>query len=261
MERQSSSDESSVESLKFSKILLLCMHHVKAEAMLLHKEPHTESGKLLRDIILGGQDGLVNVLGILLGVAIATNDIRIVLLAGLSATFAESISMAAVAYTSTKAAMEYYEKEKQREINEIETVPEIEKQEIRDIYSKKGFAGKDLELVVERICSDKQNWLEVMMQEELKLEKPEGNPKKAAFVVGASAIAGSFLPLLPFFVLPVKTAIVATIILSAIILFIAGALKSRFTVVGWKRSGTELAIIGIVSAMVGFAIGMLLGAP
>ena len=91
MERQSSSDESSVESLKFSKILLLCMHHVKAEAMLLHKEPHTESGKLLRDIILGGQDGLVNVLGILLGVAIATNDIRIVLLAGLSATFAESI--------------------------------------------------------------------------------------------------------------------------------------------------------------------------
>ena len=175
------------------------MFQPKAQKIIFKNEPHTETGKMLRDIILGGQDGLVNVLGILLGVAIATNDIRIVLLAGLSATFAESISMAAVSYTSTKAAIQYYEKERQREIREIQEVPEIEKQEIRDIYSKKGFSGKDLGLVVEKICSNKEVWLDVMMEEELKLEKPEENPKKNALVVGVSAICGSILPLLPFF--------------------------------------------------------------
>lgn len=106
-----------------------------------------------------------------------------------------------------------------------------------------------------------QIWLEVMMAEELKLEKPDANPTKAAVVVGASAIVGSLLPIMPFFVLQPKQAIIATVVFSAIILFIAGALKSKFTVIGWKRSGMELAAIGIISALVGFAIGTLLGAP
>lgn len=62
----------------------------------------------LKDIILGGQDGLVNVLGLVLGVAGATYDTRIILISGLAGTFAESISMGAVAYTSSKAARDYY---------------------------------------------------------------------------------------------------------------------------------------------------------
>lgn len=55
----------------------------------------------LRDIILGGQDGLVNVLGVTLGIAAASGDVRLVMAGGLAATFAESFSMAAVAYTSS----------------------------------------------------------------------------------------------------------------------------------------------------------------
>ncbi len=233
----------------------------EANKIIFKNEPHAESGKLLRDIILGGQDGLVNVLGILLGVGVATNDFKIVLLAGLSATFAESISMAAVAYTSSKAAAEYYEKERQREIHEMETVPDVERQEIRDIYSRKGFAGKDLEFIVDKICANKQTWLDVMMEEELKLEKPKANPVRNAIVVGGSAIVGSILPLLPFFLFPVKTALIAAVVFSAIILFITGAIKSKFTVIGWKRSGLELAAIGTISALAGYAIGILLGAP
>ena len=76
---------------------------------------HRGSGSRLRDIILGGQDGLVNVLGVILAVASATNDVKIVLIAGLAATFAESISMAAVAYTSSKAERDYYKSEPKTE--------------------------------------------------------------------------------------------------------------------------------------------------
>ena len=72
------------------------------------KKEHDHTGSNLKDIILGGQDGLVNVLGIILGVAAATFQTKIIIVAGLAAAFAESISMAAVAYTSTDAALSYY---------------------------------------------------------------------------------------------------------------------------------------------------------
>src|SRR3989338_6542222 len=98
-------------------------------------------GSYLRDFILGGQDGLVNVLAVILGVAVATNDIRIVIIAGLAATFGESISMAAVAYTSTKAEEDYYKSELEREKREMKEMPKEERKEIQDIYHKKGFRG------------------------------------------------------------------------------------------------------------------------
>ena len=73
----------------------------------------------LSDIILGGQDGLVNTLGVILGVAAATSDPRIVIAAGMAASFAESVSMAAVAYTSRQADHALYESERAREHRHI----------------------------------------------------------------------------------------------------------------------------------------------
>jgi len=91
-----------------------------SEALHYHTrhDPHRRAS-WLSNIILGGQDGLVNVLGVVLGVAAATNDTRIVLVAGLAATFAESVSMGAVAYTSTRADSDFYESEREREYRHI----------------------------------------------------------------------------------------------------------------------------------------------
>ncbi|MBS3064736.1 MAG: VIT1/CCC1 transporter family protein [DPANN group archaeon] len=61
-------------------------------------EKHNKGASLFKDFILGGQDGLVNVLGIILGLAIGTGDIKVVIIGGLAATFAESVSMGAVAH-------------------------------------------------------------------------------------------------------------------------------------------------------------------
>ena len=99
-------------------------HHLHASL-----DPHRRSVSGLSDIILGGQDGLVNVLGVILGVAAATSDPHLVLVAGLAATFAESVSMGAVAYTSTIADADYYDSEKEREIRHIEKVPSLERDE------------------------------------------------------------------------------------------------------------------------------------
>src|SRR5258706_1285008 len=98
---------------------------------------HQEQHKLenpLRDVILGGQDGLVNALGIILGIAAVTPDVHILIATVLAATAAESISMGAVAYTSALADKDHYEGEKKKELYEIEHYPEMEKEEVRRIY-------------------------------------------------------------------------------------------------------------------------------
>ncbi|MCH7541381.1 VIT1/CCC1 transporter family protein [Patescibacteria group bacterium] len=229
-------------------------------------EPHNVSTNL-RDIILGGQDGLVNVLGIILGLAIASGDLRIILAGGLAATFAESVSMAAVAYTSTRAQQSYYESELEREKREIKEVPELEKEEIREIYRNKGFSGKLLEDVVKQITSNEKVWLDEMMKFELGLQPVE---TKYAFrsgaVVGLAALVGSLIPLIPFFFLntfqlQISQAIWVSLVISAITLFIVGAYKAKATVGDWKKSGLEIAVIGTVAALIGYVIGLLFRAP
>src|SRR5579875_2187790 len=87
-------------------------------------EPHI-AVNWLRDVILGGQDGLVNILGIALGVVAANGSRTVLIAAGLSAAITESISMGAVAYTSSLSERDYYRAEEAREREEMRTMPEV----------------------------------------------------------------------------------------------------------------------------------------
>lgn len=230
--------------------------HKTGKAVPFPNENHR--GDRLSEVILGGQDGLVNVLGVILGVAAASQDTRIVLAGGLAATFAESISMAAVAYTSKLAERDFYHSEMEREKREIKEVPELEVEEIREIYRQKGFKGKLLEEIVKVITSDEKVWLETMMRDELNLSPvEEKRPFIAAFVVGLSAIIGSLIPLWPFFFLPVQTGIYTSLVVSSIALFLVGVIKAKLTIGNWGKSGLEMAVIGMVSALAGYAVGYL----
>ncbi len=232
----------------------------QARDHILHSEQHANGGTLLRQIILGGQDGLVNVLGIVLALAAGTNSQAIVILGGLAATFAESISMAAVAYTSGKAQRDYYYKELEREEYELDHFPDVEREEIRLIYLKKGFRGKELAKIVKTICSNRKRWLDTMMTEELGLsESKDIDPIREAIVVGLSSTVGSFIPLAPFFFLAPQFGIIPAIVITTVALFIAGAYKGKTTLGTWWKSGIEMAIIGIAAALIGYAIGVLVG--
>lgn len=164
------------------------------------------TGENLRDFILGAQDGIVNVLGLVLGVASATFDTKVVLISGLAGLFAESISMGAVAFTSSKAARDYYKKQKEK-----------------------------------------------------KEEALYKNPMSIGIFVFFATLAGSIVPLIPFFLMPVKSGIIGSVILSGIVLFIIGAAKAKLTIGDWKRSGLEMLAVGLVAAIAGYLIGILLG--
>ena len=227
----------------------------------MHKKGYKDSvGYELKDIILGGQDGLVNVLGLVLGVAAAVNDARIVIISGLAATFAESISMAAVAYTSTKAAKEFYISQLEKEQKLIEKHPAFEQREVRHIFLKKGFRGKFLDSLVKKITSSKKLWLDTLMAEELRMFPEEySSPLKSAVVVGISSLVGSLIPLFPFFLLNVTSGMIVSLTITIATLFITGALKAKITVGNWKKEGFEMAAIGTAAAIGGYIIGKILG--
>ncbi len=212
----------------------------------------------LSEVILGGQDGLVNVLGVILGVAAASHSTSIILAGGLAATFAESISMAAVAYTSKMADKSHYESELAKEKRQIENNPKFQKQKVYEIYKEKGFSNEILNTITDKITSDKHVWLTTIMREGHGLA-----PMKTKRVltgsstVGVSALIGSLIPLIPFFFLPINESVIISIIISALTLFAVGFYKAKVYVGSPIKSGLEIAIIGMGAAAIGYGIGLL----
>lgn len=210
------------------------------------------------DVILGGQDGLVNVLGIVLGVSAASGNNQILIAASLAAAFAEAVSMGAVAYTSTLAQRDHYLKEYDREKHEVDTVPDKEKEEIRAIYRRRGFSGDLLEQVVTTISADKENWVSVMMDEELGLSPIDTTDVlRTSLTVGVAALIGAFIPVLPFVFLSRDLAILTSLFLSATALFVIGVYEAKTFVGTWWKKGLQMAVIGMGAAIVGYFIGKL----
>jgi VIT1/CCC1 family predicted Fe2+/Mn2+ transporter len=212
----------------------------------------------LREIILGGQDGLVNVAGVILGLAAATTDMRIIIAGGLAATFAESISMAAVAYTSALADHDYFRAQQARTAAEIAQQPEDVRPRTEAIFRHWGFEGELLDQVVAQVSRDPEHWTEIMMAHERELQPTaQDGLLLDALLVGLSAVVGSLVPLLPFFFMERTAAVIVGLLFSAAVLFGVGALKAHITVGKPSRSGIQMMLIGIVSALAGYGIGAL----
>ena len=226
-------------------------HHAEAD-------PHVRS-RWLADVVLGAQDGLVNTLGVVLGVAAASADARIVFAAGMAAGIAESLSMAAVGYTSSVARGDLFRSEREREYRHVEQTPEIEREELRALYARKGFEGELLERVVATICANKDVWVALMMTEEHALLPVDRRASlRAAGVIGVSALVGSVLPVVPFAAFGLRVSVVVALGLGAALLFTLGAFKASVTAGRKMKSGTELAVIGMACAISGYVVGTLL---
>ncbi len=226
------------------------------------REPHAHRS-FLSDFILGSQDGLVNILGIILGVSAATDNLKLLLVATLAALAAESISMGAVGYTSTRARRKLYLSEERREIEEMRTMPEMEREEVRQIFREWNYQGPELEEMVNRICANPQAMLELMMAFELHMSPVYANePRNSGLLVGLATIVGSLIPLLPFLLVPVNFLgdVLASVVLSAVTLFFIGAYEARTTRGSLLQSGLQMLVIGMTAGFAGFLIGHFLGA-
>jgi vacuolar iron transporter family protein len=221
----------------------------------VESDPHV-GGRWLSDLVLGAQDGVVNTLGVVLGVASATSDHRIVLATGFAAAAAESISMAAVAYTSSVARGDLYRAEREREYRHIDSVPLVEREEVRALFARRGFTGELLERAVDTVCSDRDVWVSMMMAEEHALGDVDRRASvRSAAVVGIASVVASVVPVLAFVALTGAFAMALAVALGVALLVGLGALKAKLTTGSPARSGLTLAAIGLASALAGYAVG------
>ena len=221
-----------------------------------HIEPHLKESSAMRDFVFGFGDGINTSLGIAAGVGGADISANIIILAALVGMFTGAKAMAVQNYLAVKTQRELLKSEIAREEWEIENKPEDERKEIEDIYNAKGFSGKDLDMIVEKIISDKKVWLDTMLTEELNLNlEIAGSPIKSALRMFFSFLIGGMLPILPFFFSSGLTALFIAIGISVSTSFTVGVIKSRMANTNKIAGGLEMAGLGTGIALLGYGIG------
>ena len=236
---------------------------VSIKEALTHPDHHQDSGKYIGDAVYGAIDGIVTTFAIVSGVVGADLSPNIILILGFANLLADGFSMAAGNYLSTKSEHAYEQQEYERESWEIENYPEGEIEEIRQIYRKKGFKGKDLERAVKIITSDKERWLRCMMIEELGILQDDKSATKGALVTFFSFLLCGFLPLLTFVLIyffpQLETrAFLYSCIMTALTIFLVGSLRSLLIAKSWLMAGLEMLLVGGAAAAVSYLIGYLL---
>ena len=224
-----------------------------------HKEHHEDAsrGAVLRNFVFGTSDGLVTVLAFVAGVSASLASRHLVLLAGLAEMFAGAVSMGLGAFLGTRAERDWYERERRREELEVSKVPHLEREELRDIYRKKGLEGETLEAVVDALTANEKRWVDVMMTEELGLTPVEGSPLLSGLVVGGSYVIAAAVPLAPYVFLAGLEALALSVVLTGGALLGVGIGKARLTQRPQLRGGVETMLAGLVGTAACYGIGQL----
>jgi vacuolar iron transporter family protein len=218
-------------------------------------------GNALRAAVLGANDGLLSVLSLTMGVAGATNSNTGVLIAGLAGVLAGAGSMALGEWLSVQSSRELYEHQIKIEAEEIEENPEEEQEELSLIYQSKGLPEDRAKELAAHMMADKSNILDTLAREELGIDPEElgGSAYEAAFTSFFLFAFGALFPILPYFFLSGSTAIIISLIVSAMGLFIIGAAITLMTGRSVLFSGTRQVIVGVAAAVLTYGVGKLIG--
>lgn len=213
------------------------------------------------EFIYGSIDGAVTTFAIVAGVVGAGLSPGIILILGFANLFADGFSMAAANYQSSKAKNEYIEMKRKQEEWEIDNLAEQEREEIREIYAKKGFKEELLEEVVRVITSKRKVWVDTMMKEELGLIEGDRRPLDSSLSTFFGFNIIGLIPLIPFMILITigvdsnYDAFTYSTILVALAFFLVGTIKGKIVKKSKIRSGLFTLIIGGIAAMLAYSIG------
>jgi vacuolar iron transporter family protein len=223
-------------------------------------EHHKATGmmNILREVVFGMEDGMVSTLGAVTGIALATNESFFVLLSGSVIIAVESISMGVGAYISSKTEIDTHKRKLKEEHIEITDFPEEERDELEQIYIRDGWPKKLAKIMADTASKDKNLFLTEMAYHELYItpDKMEA-PTKKGLSMFFSYIIGGIIPLTAYFVFDTSTAVVFSIIVTLIGLFLLGVATTKFSKRKWWKAGLELLILAGLAAIVGYAVGQL----
>ncbi len=218
-------------------------------------------GNALRAAVLGANDGLVSNLSLVMGMAGAAADGKVILLTGLAGLVAGSCSMAMGEWLSVNSAREMSQKQIDQESSELAQAPELEKEELVLIYQAKGLEERQAKSLADKIFSNKGAALDTLVREELGIDPQElGGSAWAAAISSFGLFAfGALFPVAPFMVLHGTIAVVVSIGLSGLTLMAIGAVTAVFTGRGFLSSVFRQLLIGYIAAAITFGVGRLIG--
>jgi VIT1/CCC1 family predicted Fe2+/Mn2+ transporter len=225
------------------------------------KRHRSVGGNALRAAVLGGNDGLVSNFSLVMGIAGATGGQSEVLLTGLAGLLAGALSMALGEWISVKSSQELYENQMQLEMEELETNPEGEENELALIYMSKGIPEEQARQMAKSIITDKDHAHEILVKEELGINSEElkGSAMEAAFASFVLFAIGAIIPVIPFFFIGGFWGIFFSTFSSAAGLFIIGSIITIFTGKSIWFSGFRQVLFGLCAAAITFGIGKLIG--
>jgi VIT1/CCC1 family predicted Fe2+/Mn2+ transporter len=232
-----------------------------AQLSKFEKKHRSVGGNAIRAAVLGGNDGLVSNFSLIMGIAGATAAQEGVLLAGLAGLLAGALSMALGEWISVKSSQELYENQMQIEMEELETNPEGEMKELALIYIAKGIPESQAHEMAAEIMKDKTHAHDVLVKEELGInaEELKGSAVEAAIYSFIMFAIGAVIPVIPFMFTSGMQAVILSVSLSAVGLFLIGAAITLFTGKNVWYSGFRQVLFGLAAAAVTFGIGKLIG--
>jgi VIT1/CCC1 family predicted Fe2+/Mn2+ transporter len=215
----------------------------------------------LGEFVYGGIDGCVTTFAVVAGSVGAGLDMNVIIILGFANLLADGFAMSIGAYLSAKSEMDNYRKHERIEYQEIDEIPETEKEEIREIYREKGFDGELLEEITRVITSDKDRWVKEMMKDELEMMVDE---RKPIFIGGTTYISFILIGLIPLLVYVLPLGLKQEALFGWSCLFtglgfvIIGALKAYVNQTHYLRGIMETLFLGAVAALVSYFVGDIL---
>jgi len=186
----------------------------------------------------------------------------VVVTAGLAEIVAGSIAMGLGGYLAARTDSEHYSTERQREWDETETVPDVEKAEVAQVFRAYGLSEEQIEPLVEALGTDRKQWVDFMMRFELGLEAPEpARARQSALIIAFSYIVGGLIPLAPYILINnnLHTALLVSVGVTLVALFLFGFIKGHFTGIAPLKSGAQTLLVGGLAAAAAFGLARLIG--
>jgi len=225
---------------------------------MTHSEKHLKSSDFITDVVIGMSDGLTVPFALAAGLSGAVSSNSIVIIAGIAEIVAGCIAMGLGGYLAGKTEQEHYQSELKREYDEVENLPEIETQEVKDIFAEYGIDDEGQTFIAAQLAKDKTQWVNFMMKYELGLDEPHPNrARNSALTIGLAYFAGGLLPLMAYFFTGTpRQGLFLSAVITTICLFVFGYFKSKITGQPKTKGALKVTIIGIIAAAAAYFVAV-----
>ncbi len=226
------------------------------------KHPHIPARNILDRIVLGGSDGAIEGVAMTSALNGASLGFGTIALAGIAFAIAGAIAMFFSTYLSRRSELRSLKIDMAREKMEIETEPEEETEEMRDLLRKDGYEEREVEVIMHRLAKNKELWLKEMLRRELKvnMEDAGADPFVWPLFAGIAFLLLALLAVSPYaFAVPRADALFASVALSLVALFVLGSrafLPGNFQ----AKAGIESALVGAAAGGLLYFVGLAISA-